>query len=86
MPAIVYDKERVILDYIMQFTDRYGYAPTLKEIGVACGMNSPATVHEHVEKLRQKGFIKKLDGASRGLEVVRTHYQMILMQLLHSYR
>ncbi len=64
MPPIVYARERVILDFIMQFMDRYGYAPTLKEIGDACNMHSPATIHEHIEKLRQKGLIKKLDGAS----------------------
>jgi repressor LexA len=75
MPPILYNRERVILDFITQFIDRYGFAPTLKEIGEACNMNSPATAHEHIEKLRQKGFIKKLDGASRGLEVVRNMYR-----------
>jgi repressor LexA len=75
MPPILYARERVILDFIMQFMDRYGYAPTLKEIGDACNMHSPATIHEHIEKLRQKGFVKKLDGASRGLDVVRTMYR-----------
>ncbi len=75
MPPILYDKERMILDYIMQFIDRYGFAPTLREIGDACGMSSAATVHEHIERLRQKGLIKKLDGASRGLEVVRENYR-----------
>lgn len=75
MPPILYAKERIILDFIMQFMDRYGYAPTLKEIGDACQMHSPATIHEHIEKLRQKGFVKKLDGASRGLDIVRTMYR-----------
>ena len=75
MPPILYQKERIILDFIMQFVDRYGYAPTLKEIGESCNMHSPATIHEHIEKLRVKGYIKKLDGASRGLEVVRELYR-----------
>ncbi len=70
MPAVLYTKERQLLDFITQFIQRYGYAPTLKEIGDALGMNSPATVHEHIDRLRQKGFIKKLDGTARGLEVV----------------
>lgn len=75
MPAVLYQRERQLLDFISQFIQRYGYAPTLKEIGEAIGMASPATVHEHVEKLRQKGFIKKLDGTSRGLEVIRENYR-----------
>lgn len=75
MPAILYPRERQLLDFITQFIQRYGYAPTLKEIGGAVGMSSPATVHEHIERLRQKGFIKKLDGTSRGLEVIRENYR-----------
>ncbi|MEK7592450.1 MAG: transcriptional repressor LexA [Patescibacteria group bacterium] len=69
MPATVYTRERQILEFISQFIQRYGYAPTLKEIGEALGMASPATVHEHIDKLRQRGFIKKLDGTARGLDL-----------------
>jgi len=75
MPATLYPRERLLLDFITQFIQRYGYAPTLREIGDAMGMASMATVHEHVDKLRQKGFIKKLDGTARGLEVIRENYR-----------
>lgn len=75
MPAILYPRERQLLDFITQFIERYGYAPTLKEIGEAMNMHSPATVHEHIDRLRQKGFIKKLDGTSRGLDVVKDNYR-----------
>lgn len=75
MPAILYPRERQLLDFITQFIQRYGYAPTLKEIGEAMGMGSSATVHEHIDRLRQKGFIKKLDGTARGLEVITENYR-----------
>lgn len=75
MPAILYPRERQLLDFITQFITRYGYAPTLKEIGEAMNIRSPATVHEHVDRLRQKGFIRKLDGTARGLEIVQENYR-----------
>ncbi len=75
MPAVVYNKERQILEFITQFVQRYGYAPTLKEIGGALGMHSVATVHEHLDRLRIKGFIKKLDGTARGIEVVTEKFK-----------
>lgn len=75
MPATLYPRERQLLDFITQFVQRYGYAPTLKEIGDAMGMGSVATVHEHIDKLRQKGFIKKLDGTARGLEIIHEQYR-----------
>lgn len=75
MPAILYPRERQLLDFITQFIQRYGYAPTLKEIGDAMGISSPATVHEHIDRIRIKGFIKKLDGTARGLEIVKNNYR-----------
>lgn len=75
MPAILYPRERQFLDFITQFIGRFGYAPTLKEIGLALNIRSPATVHEHIDRLRQKGFIKKLDGTARGLEIVEANYR-----------
>lgn len=75
MPATLYNRQRQLLDFVTQFLERFGYAPTLKEIGEALGMHSAATVHEHLDRLRQKGFIKKLDGTARGLEVITTHYK-----------
>ncbi len=75
MPSILYPRERQLLDFITQFIGRYGYAPTLKEIGQAMNISSPATVHEHVDRLRIKGFIKKLDGTARGLEVLNDHFR-----------
>lgn len=75
MPAVVYNKERQILEFITQFVQRYGYAPTLKEIGGALNMHSVATVHEHLDRLRIKGYIKKLDGTARGIEVVQDKFK-----------
>lgn len=75
MSVTLYPRERQILEYISQFFQRYGYAPTLKEICESMGLSSPATVHEHIENLRQKGFIKKIDGAVRGIEIVKNTYK-----------
>ncbi|MCL4360693.1 transcriptional repressor LexA [Patescibacteria group bacterium] len=75
MPVTLYPRERQLLDFIAQFIQRYGYAPTLKEIGTSMGISSPATVHEHIDRLRLKGFIRKLDGTARGLEIVTEKFR-----------
>lgn len=76
MAPTLYPRERQVLEFVTQFCQRYGYAPTLSEIGNALGMNSPATVHEHIDHLRVKGFIKKIDGAARGIELIANAYRM----------
>jgi repressor LexA len=77
---VLYPRERQVLEYIAQYSQRYGYAPTLREIGEALGMSSPATVHEHIDDLREKGMINKLDGAVRGIEIVNESYKIGLQQ------
>jgi repressor LexA len=76
MPPVLYVRERQLLDFVAQFIQRYGFAPTLKEIGDALQISSPATIHEHINRLREKGYIKKLDGTTRGLEVIKEHYKL----------
>lgn len=71
MAPILYPRERQILEFIAQFIQRHGYAPTLKEIGDAVGLSSVATVHEHITKLEKKGYIKKIVGNKRGIEIIR---------------
>ncbi len=75
MPATLYSRERQILEFISQFIQRTGYAPTLREIGDAVGLSAVSTIHEHLESLREKGFINKLDGTSRGIEVIEGSFR-----------
>lgn len=63
-------RQKEILDYIRQFLDKKGYAPTLHEIGRQFGLSSPATVYKHVEQLVQKGYLRKAPHQGRGLQLV----------------
>ena len=70
MPAVIYRRERDLLQFISQYMQKNGYAPTLAEICDGLGLRSPATVHEHIANLIDKGVLKKEEGARRGLEIV----------------
>ncbi|MCK4821478.1 transcriptional repressor LexA [bacterium] len=70
MPAVIYKRERDLLNFISQFMQKNGFAPTLAEICDGLGLRSPATVHEHIQNLIDKGVLKKSEGVRRGLEIV----------------
>ena len=70
MPVIIYRKQKEILAFLSQYIGRHNSAPTLREIADAIGVNSMATVHEHLTSLEQKGLINRRRGATRGLELV----------------
>lgn len=69
MAAILYRRQRELLDFIQNFIRRYGYGPTHMEIGKAMGLSSPATVHEHLRSLEKKGVIRRNPNESRGIEI-----------------
>ena len=70
MALVLYSKERQVLEYISQYLQRNGYAPTLMEIAQGLGLNAASTIHEHVQRLINKGYIKKTPGIERGIEVI----------------
>jgi repressor LexA len=63
-------RQREILDYLNEFIQRHGYAPSLEEIGRRFGLSSLATVHKHLTNLQEKGFIKRAWNRSRSVEMV----------------
>lgn len=70
MTPVLYNRERQVLEFVSQYIQRHGYAPTLMEIAESLGVNAVSTVHEHLGRLVQKGFIKKTVGFERGIELV----------------
>src|SRR5205823_8344610 len=65
-------RQREILDYLNEFIQQHGYAPSLEEIGRRFGLSSLATVHKHLTNLQEKGFIKRAWNRSRSVEMVAT--------------
>ena len=63
-------RQREILDYLTDFIQEHGYAPSLEEIGRRFGLSSLATVHKHLTNLQDKGFIKRAWNRSRSVELV----------------
>ncbi|MBM61609.1 MAG: repressor LexA [Acidobacteria bacterium] len=63
-------RQREVLDFLNEFIEGHGYAPSLNEIGRRFGLSSLATVHKHLTNLQDKGFIRRAWNRSRSLEVV----------------
>lgn len=63
------EKQQQIYDYIISFTDEYGYPPSVREIGEAVGLKSPSTVHFHMKGLRAAGLISQAEGKTRAITI-----------------
>ncbi|MEE9176868.1 MAG: helix-turn-helix domain-containing protein, partial [Acidimicrobiia bacterium] len=53
------ERQQQVLDYIRETVNGRGYPPSVREIGEAVGLNSPSTVHSHLNSLVAAGAISK---------------------------
>lgn len=78
MPITLYKRQRELVDYLNQYIQKFGYAPTLTDIAEAMGLSSLATVHEHLAALEKKGVIRKFEGQVRGIELIDAYSNQAL--------
>ena len=67
---ILTKKQGEILDFIKVYVANHGYPPTVREIAKKLKVNSPATIHSHLNKLSEKKYIKKDDSKNRAIELL----------------
>ena len=63
-------KQNLVLDYLKRSIAKNGYPPTVREIGKALDLSSPATVQAHLNTLEAKGYIKRGDSKNRAIELL----------------
>src|SRR5579862_1124742 len=63
-------RQREIWSFLVDYVDRHGYPPTVREIGAAVGLASPSTVHAHLANLERAGLLRRDPTKPRALELV----------------
>ncbi|MEG1495373.1 MAG: transcriptional repressor LexA [Bacilli bacterium] len=64
------NRQSDILQILKEFIVKNGYPPTIREIGSIIHLSSPATIHFHLKKLAEKGYIKKGASKNRTIELL----------------
>ena len=67
---MVTKKQKQVLDFIIDYQKRKGYAPSLDDIRKKLKLASVSTAHFHVSKLRDLGYLTKEENKSRSIDVV----------------
>lgn len=62
-------RQKDILEYIKKFSASKKYPPSIREIAANFNLSSPATAHVHVNKLIEKGYLKRGKGSNHLLEL-----------------
>lgn len=64
------ERQRQVLEYIRRHTRERGYPPSVREIGGALGLTSSSTVHGHLARLEDKGYIRRDPTKPRAIELM----------------
>ncbi|MEW8977495.1 MAG: transcriptional repressor LexA [Symbiobacterium sp.] len=70
MPEALTERQRQILQFIKDEIRTKGYPPSVREIGEALGLSSSSTVHGHMTRLEEKGYIRRDPTKPRAIEVL----------------
>lgn len=63
-------RQRQILDFIRKEVATKGYPPSVREVGQAVGLSSSSTVHGHLNKLEERGYIRRDPTKPRAIELL----------------
>jgi repressor LexA len=63
-------RQQEIWQFLVDYVDRLGYPPTVREIGEAVGLASPSTVHAHLANLERAGLLRRDPTKPRALELL----------------
>ncbi len=58
------------LNFIKEYIVAHGYPPTVREIAKELNVSSPATIQAHLDRLADKGYIKKGSNKNRTIELM----------------
>jgi repressor LexA len=68
-------RQQEIWTFLVDYVDRHGYPPTVREIGEAVGLASPSTVHAHLANLERAGLLRRDPTKPRALELMGREIQ-----------
>src|SRR5687768_3509 len=63
-------RQQEIFDFIKRYSAKYGYPPTVRDIGKAVGLASSSTVHAHLSNLEKVGLLRRDPSKPRALELL----------------
>jgi len=73
-------RQKEIFDFIRKYAAKYGYPPTVREIGSAVGLHSSSTVHAHLANLEKIGLLRRDPTKPRAIELLVGRAKKAILQ------
>lgn len=73
-------KQKELLDFIKSYSKKYGYSPSIPELSKKF-KRAVGTIHEHIQKLHEGGYLRKEENKQRGIEITKRE-EMVKIPIL----
>ncbi|NIK10949.1 transcriptional repressor LexA [Alkalibacillus sp. S2W] len=70
-------RQKQIYEFISEEVRAKGYPPSVREIAEAVGLASSSTVHGHLSRLEEKGYIRRDPTKPRAIEITHEDQQTV---------
>ncbi|MCX6790098.1 MAG: transcriptional repressor LexA [Candidatus Kaiserbacteria bacterium] len=82
MKKSITQKQKQVLDFISSYISENGISPTIEEIRKSLKLRAVSTVHEHINSLKEKGYLSKSDNLARGISPKRQIQTVVEIPIL----
>lgn len=73
------ERQYGVLKFIVKMVEKEGYPPTIREIGKCFSISSTLGVRRHLIALQKKGYIRRKEWQSRGIELVKERVSKLFL-------
>ncbi len=80
MPSSLTEKQVRFLEFILDYREEQGTAPTIQEMADHFGYASPGSVQRYLEALEKKGYIRRRERLARGVELIWENVRKVFWQ------
>ncbi len=75
-------KQKQVLDFINDYIYEYGISPTIEEIRKKLKLKAVSTIHEHINTLKEKGYLSKSNNSARGINTIEVSKSMFKIPII----
>ncbi|NPV85214.1 MAG: transcriptional repressor LexA [Anaerolineae bacterium] len=71
------ERHQKIMRYLSSFQEKNGYSPSIRQIGLAIGVNSTSLVDYYLNQLQQMGYIERDEHVSRSIRILNAGSSLV---------